>query len=95
MVENHPSNPLLKLSTQPFEGTLLEKVTCFGEFFQLSVAMVKFLLIELGILSNSKKFSKPLLILGRGKRGEVMASSSYSSRRERGKVVILDVYALK
>ena len=29
VVENQPSKPLLKLSTQPFEGTLLEKVTCF------------------------------------------------------------------
>ena len=52
-------NLILKLSTQPFEGTLLEKVTCFGEFFQLSVAVVKFLLNKLGMLSNAKKLQSP------------------------------------
>ena len=30
--------------------------------------MVKFLLNKLGMLSNAKKFAKPLLILGRGER---------------------------
>ena len=68
-MENHPSKPLLKLSTQPFEGTLLEKVTCFGEFFQLSVAMVKFLLNKLGILSNAKKFASPSHSWKRERRG--------------------------
>ena len=61
--------PLLKLSSQPFEGTLLEKVVCFGEFFQLSVAMVKFLLKKLGMLSNDKKFAKPFSFLEEGKEG--------------------------
>ena len=57
--------------------------------------MVKFLLNKLGMLSNAKKIAKPLLILGRGKGGEVMTSSSSLQGERRGKVVILDVYALK
>ena len=52
VVENQPSKPLLKLSPQPFEETLLEKVTCFGELFQLIVAMENYLLIKLWYALN-------------------------------------------
>ena len=86
-MEHHPSKPLLKLSTQPFEGTLLEKVTCFDEFFQLSVAMVNYLLIKIFYALNTKKIIKALLILGRGKGGEVMASSSLLFKKKRKREV--------
>ena len=87
--------PLHKLPTQPFEGTLLEKVTCLDEFFQLSVAMVNYLLIKIYYALNTKKIAKaPSHSWKRERRGgDGLFFLLFKKRkRESG---ILDVYALK